>query len=307
MSTQASYEAYRRLYERLIKLFRPRMERALRKQVRVFTEAYEISQHVTRKIIPPEIIESSLKQLHITAGLNGAKLTAKEINRQLKGNDEEDSRWTYVINEYLKEYGLTQLSIEITQTLRERINAVLIKGNEEGWGVDKMVRTLNTASFPRWMATRIVRTETNKAANTGAMVAATDAGIELDKKWVSTQDNRTRRIPRDQYDHLDMNGRTVGFNERFIVPSTKSVDAMLYPGDPEASAGNLCNCRCRVVFVPKRDGEGNPIASSEHQPENPFKKLLDQAKALGMSLRDKITSLFKENQYEYSTKYSTVD
>lgn len=300
MNTKSDYEEYKRLYDRLIKLFRPRVERALRKQVRVFTEAYSISQHITPAIIPAGIIESSLKQLHITAGLNGAKLTDKELNRQLKDADDQESRWTYVINEYLKEYGLTQLSIEITNTLRDQIKRTLVKGNEEGWGVEKMVRTLNTSSFPRWMATRIVRTETNKAANTGAMVAATDAGIELDKVWISTQDDRTRYIPRNQYDHLDMNGRIVGFNERFIVPSTKSVDAMLYPGDPEASAGNLCNCRCRVVFRPKRDGEGNPIASPEHQPENPFKKLLEHARVFGRSLRDRITNIFKNYEYEIS-------
>lgn len=282
MSTQSDYEAYRRLYERLIKLFRPRVERALREQVKVFTDAYSVSQHVTPAIIPPQIIEKSLNQLHITAGLNGANLTKKELKRQLKGKNEDEARWTYVINEYLKEYGLTQLSVEITNTLREQIKAQLIKANEQGWGIEKTVSSLNRASFPRWMATRIVRTETNKAANTGAMVAATDSGIAMDKKWVSTQDDRTRRIPRDQYDHLDMNGRQVGMNERFIVPSTKTVDAMLYPGDPEASVGNVVNCRCRVVFVPHRDGEGVPMAAPHKPSENPFQALLDQAEALGL-------------------------
>lgn len=282
MSTQSDYAAYKRLYERLIKLFRPRVERALREQVKVFTDAYSVYQHVTPAIIPPQIIEKSLNQLHVTAGLNGANLTKKELKRQLKGKNEDEARWTYVINEYLKEYGLTQLSVEITNTLREQIKAQLIKANEQGWGIEKTVSSLNRAAFPNWMATRIVRTETNKAANTGAMVAATDSGIAMDKKWVSTQDDRTRRIPRDQYDHLDMNGRQVGMNERFIVPSTKTVDAMLYPGDPEASVGNVVNCRCRVVFVPHRDGEGVPMAAPHKPSENPFQALLDQAEALGL-------------------------
>lgn len=282
MSTQSDYEAYRRLYERLIKLFRPRIERSLRAQVKVFTDAYSVSQHVTPAIIPSDVIEKSLNELHVTAGLNGASLTDKEIKRQVKGKSDDEARWTYVINEYLKKYGLTQLSVEITNTLRENIKRQLIKANEQGWGIDKTVRSLDRASFPKWMATRIVRTETNKAANTGAMVAATDTGIKMDKKWVSTQDNRTRRIPRDQYDHLDMNGRTVGMNERFVVPSTKSVDAMLYPGDPEASVGNVVNCRCRVVFVPHRDGEGEPVVRQPEPSKNVFEQLLEQAEALGL-------------------------
>ena len=281
MSTAADYEAYRRMYEKLIRLYRPRVERALRAQVKVFTDAYKISQHVTPAIIPPEIIESSLKQLHITSGLNGAKLTVKELKRQMKGQSDDESRWTYVINAYLEKYGLNQLAVEITNTLREQIKRILIKANSNGWGVDKTVHQLDLAAFPKWMATRIVRTETNKAANTGAMVAAVDSGVKLDKQWVSAQDNRTRRIPRDQYDHLDMNGRKVGMNERFIVPSTKTIDAMLYPGDPDASAGNVCNCRCRVVFVPHRDGEGVPVQEPYKPSENVFQNLLNQAEALG--------------------------
>jgi len=289
MSTQSDYEAYKRLYDRLIKLFRPRVEKALRAQVKVFTDAYKVSQHVTPAVIPSQIIEKSLKELHVTAGLNGAKLTAREIKKQLKGAN--DDRWTYVITEYLKRFGLDQLAIEITNTLREQIRRYLIKANEQGWGIEKTVNALDRASFPKWMATRIVRTETNKAANTGAMVAAVDSGIDMNKKWVSTQDNRTRRIPRDQYDHLDMNGRIVGMDERFVVPSTKSVDAMLYPGDPDASAGNVCNCRCRVVFVPVRNEEGVPIAKPYTPSTNVFQQLLDQAEAFGF--HGTMSSVFK--------------
>lgn len=285
--TAEAYSAYRRMYERLVILYRPRVERALRAQIKFFTDAYQEAQYVTPDIIPPSIISKSLLQLHVTAGINGARLTKKEIKRQLKS--EETNKWAYVIEEYLKQHGLDQLSIEITNTLREQIKKVLIKGNHEGWGVDKMVRELNTSRFPRWMAIRIVRTETNKAANTGAMVAATDSGIDLEKQWVSSQDSRTRYIPRNQYDHLVMNGRRVDMNERFIVPSTKTVDAMLYPGDPEASAGNLCNCRCRCVFIPKRDGEGNPIEAPVSS-DNPFEKLLQQAEALG--LHGSLSSVF---------------
>lgn len=280
--TQADYEAYRRMYEKLIRLFRPRVERALRAQIKAFTDEYTKSQHITPAIIPPQIIEKSLKQLHITAGLNGAKLTVKELKRSTKGETDDQARWTYVINAYLEKYGLNQLSVEITNTLREQIKRQLVKANELGWGIEKTVSSLNRAAFPKWMATRIVRTETNKAANTGAMVAATDTGIPMDKKWVSTQDNRTRRIPRDQYDHLDMNGRTVGMNERFVVPSTKSIDAMLYPGDPDASVGNVVNCRCRVVFVPHRDGEREPSIPEVNPEKNVFQNLLDQAEAVGL-------------------------
>jgi hypothetical protein len=290
VSTKSDYEAYKRLYDRLIKLFRPRVERALRAQVRVFTDAMQVTKGITPAIIPPQIIEKSLKELHITAGVNGAKLTAKQVKRSVKGVTDDEARWQYVIEQYLKRYDLTQVSVEITNTLREQITAQLKKAEELGWSIEKTVSSLNRAAFPKWMATRIVRTETNKAANTGSMVAATDTGIAMDKKWISTQDNRTRRIPRDQYDHLDMNGRIVGMNERFVVPSTKSVDAMLYPGDPAASVGNLVNCRCCVVFVPHRDGEGEPVVRQPEPSKNVFEQLLQEAEAIG--LHGSLSSVF---------------
>ena len=132
------------------------------------------------------------------------------------------------------------------------------------------------------MAVRIVRTEMNKAANTGAMVAAASSNVEIEKKWNSAQDNRTRRIPRNQYDHLFMNGVKVGYDERFVVPSTKTVDAMLYPGDPSASAGNLCNCRCMVSFQAKRDANDDLIPLKQPK-NNPFSDLLKQAAAAGIT------------------------
>ena len=63
-----------------------------------------------------------------------------------------------------------------------------------------------------------------------------------------------------------MNGKTIGFDQRFIVPSTKSIDAMLHPGDPDASVGNLVNCRCTLVFVPVRTKEGDVVSLETGKP-----------------------------------------
>ena len=231
----SEYEQYRRLYDRLVAKFRPRVERALRDGVKLFTDHYQQSQHVEPKIIPSVIVYKALKQMHIIAALNGGRLVSREIRKATKDLSDKENTWVWVVNEYLKMYGLNQLAIEITNTLRETTKAKIQKGVEQGWGVDKIVRELNNGTFPKWMALRIVRTEINKAANTGAMVAAADSGIVLDKKWISAQDNRTRRIPRDKFDHLDMNGKQVGFDERFVVPSTSVVEALQYPGCSRSS------------------------------------------------------------------------
>ena len=259
------YQSYRSLYNRLVKEFTPKIEATLRQQIKFFTHTYEQHPYVTPDIIPSRPIRVALKKVYIVAGLSNATKVFRSIKAQTKGTSRND-KWTWVIAEYLKNNGLDKVSIDITDTLKDKIKAEIIKGQEQGWGVDKIARNLNDAEFPNWMAKRIVRTELNKASNIGAMVAAADLNIEVNKEWLSAQDDRTRRIPRDAYDHLDMNGKTVGFDERFIVPSTKSIDAMLHPGDPDASVGNIVNCRCTLVFVPVRNKEGDVVSMETGKP-----------------------------------------
>lgn len=256
------YKSYISLYNRLVSEFTPKVAEAIRGQVKVFTHAYAQHSHVTPDIISGLPIKKALKRLYIVSGLTNATKVYRSIKGQMKGVKRDDT-WTWVIGEYLKTHGLDKVSIDIADTLKDKIKAEIIKGHEQGWGVDKIVKHINDADFPDWMAKRIVRTELNKASNIGAMVAAADLNIEVQKEWLSTQDNRTRRIPRDQYDHLDMNGVKVGFNDRFIVPSTKTVDAMLHPGDPDASVGNIVNCRCTLVFVPVRTTEGLTVSNDK--------------------------------------------
>lgn len=279
-SKRAYYREFRAMYDSLTKMFYPRVEKALRQQVKFFTDYYKDASYITPGIIDEKPLEKAIAKMHVTAAINNAVRTEKYLESYKKADKETLNLWKRVVLQYLNDNGLNQLAIEITGTLKKEIQKVIDKGIREGWGVDKIVKELNDAKFPKWMAQRIVRTEINKASNTGAMVAAADSDLELNKEWISAQDNRTRRLFRDQYDHLTMDGKVVGFDERFIVPSTKTIDAMLYPGDPEASAGNLCNCRCTVAMIPKRDAEGQLIRRTQPSP-NVFRRLLDQAVSIG--------------------------
>lgn len=294
------YDQYKRMYEKLVRQQQPIMEKALRKQVKFFTDAWSESQIVTPQVIPAKMLVKPLVRVHVTGGVNGGRLAQRQINREVK-EDGVIERWTWVINEYIRENGLENLSIEITNTLRRNILKVLIQANTDGLGVKETVRLLNDSKFPKYMATRIVRTELAKAANVGAMVAATDANIQMDKMWISATDNRTRYIPRDKYDHLFMDGKQVGFSEGFVVPSTQNVESLQFPCDPKGSAGNIINCRCRVAFVPVRDAEGNLIPLRT-QTSNPFKRLLDQARALGTQILGFFSSLTKEYENEIEIK-----
>ena len=65
------------------------------------------------------------------------------------------------------------------------------------------------------------------------------------KEWISTLDDRTRES------HLQMDGVIADIDSTFEVENLTDggIDNMLYPLDPNGSAGNVCNCRCTVAPV----------------------------------------------------------
>jgi uncharacterized protein with gpF-like domain len=146
--------------------------------------------------------------------------------------------------------------VSVHQTLIDAIVAVIAKGYEDNISVADITRNLqNKFGWYKYQALRIARTETTTATNFATVVAAQNSDFVLEKTWISVQDNRTRRPPNSIYDHLDMNGVKVGLNQPFFT----SGENIMYPGDPNASAGNVINCRCKVVFTVKEDENGLPI------------------------------------------------
>jgi hypothetical protein len=46
----------------------------------------------------------------------------------------------------------------------------------------------------------------------------------------------------------------IGFDEKF--KDSRNGDLLEFPGDPNASAASVVNCRCSVAPIPKRDQNG---------------------------------------------------
>lgn len=256
-----------KLIEAVQNAYREPIYLAIKAQVDYFANNYAKGEIVTE--LPTAKLNKALRGLYETAGTRNAEYVRQQIKRNArKGFDTVGDKILWMVNEFYRQNLLSQAVTPITRTTRKQIEIVLLQAAAEGWGVDKTVAALKRTDITRARAELIVRTETMKAANAGAMLAAAEMDIAVSKKWISANDDRTRRIPRDQYDHLHMNAREVGYDQPFIVPSTKSIDAMMYPGDPNGSAGNVCNCRCTVAFVPLRDGAGNLIPLSKTLPAN---------------------------------------
>jgi len=96
-------------------------------------------------------------------------------------------------------------------------------------------------SIPKWKnrARTVARTEVVGAYNGGlhdafAMIVANDPDTEWVKRWLATEDARTRP------DHVEADGQTVPFASPFIVGGFP----MMYPHDPDGPPHEVINCRC---------------------------------------------------------------
>lgn len=90
-------------------------------------------------------------------------------------------------------------------------------------------------------AMRIARTEGNRIYNTSAVdyaKVAKDAGCDIVKQWVAVLDARTRDS------HQAVDGEWVEMDAKFS-------NGLRFPCDPNGSAAEVVNCRCKVAYLPR--------------------------------------------------------
>ena len=127
------------------------------------------------------------------------------------------------------------------QKVENAVTQGIIQGESVDQITDRIARDLNTTNTAKMRM--FARTAMNGAQNAARQKQFEDAvakGINIEKQWMATLDNRTR----DTHQRLD--GQTVPVEHSFAV-DTKQIR---YPGDPSASPELVYNCRCtmRAVF-----------------------------------------------------------
>lgn len=208
-----------------------------------------------------KVFEDLYKEAAVLFGNATYRAVKIEANRKAEtfGFNRE---WTAALLDFLMKQGFV-LVADITKTTKDKLLAIVAKGVEDGLGVDEIVKLIlsdEQLAYAAFRARRIVRTEVMRASNMAAMKGAEAHGFEVDKMWISARDNRTRRIPQDEFDHWEMDGVVVPFNEPFTSTGKKGEPVVaMQPGDLQAPAGFTINCRCTVGFIPKRDANGNLI------------------------------------------------
>lgn len=107
-------------------------------------------------------------------------------------------------------------------------------------------------------ARTVARTEVVGAYNGGlhdafTMLAESDPDTEYVKRWLATEDSRTRP------DHVEADGQVVPFASPFIVGGYQ----MMHPHDPTAPAKEVVNCRCVELMEIKN--EPTPMGNRQYK------------------------------------------
>jgi uncharacterized protein with gpF-like domain len=262
------WSQYKTLYNNALKTYSPKFKQELQNQVDTFCRTQDLN------AISDKGIKATIQRLHIAMGNKMAVIAEKDVKKGSKSHlgpletkGTKTDLFSYVILQYLNTKGLAQLSGNITDTTKEQIRRFLIQGQEQGLTMPQIIELLKTTGITNYRAELIARTETARAANIGSMVGAISTGLVTVKEWIATKDNRTRRMPRDNADHLDMEGIKVAIDAKFEVRGKGFIDYMLHPGDSTARAANICNCRCTLGYEALRDKNGKLQKYSDTPPQ----------------------------------------
>ena len=210
------------------------------------TTPEEFTQAAQSFKIDSSIVQTAYLRFYIKTGVSFAKSQVKSLRGGMEVKQEED--WEVIIREYVR----TNTGKKISQVIQSETDDIIRitknivqQGIDEGWGMDKIARGIQKtqSEIALWKALRIARTEVVTASNVGVKVGADELPGNKVKVWISTFDQRSRP------EHMAMDGVRVAMNEMFNVNG----EMMEFPCDPNASAGNIINCRCgyEILVTPE--------------------------------------------------------
>lgn len=157
----------------------------------------------------------------------------------------------------------------MSNVLSKAILRKIQQGRADDLNLSQIQRQIDSlTSIGRSRAALIARTETHNAASFANhsyhQSLSQDNGIKLQKRWVSTNDARTRSA------HALANGQTVEMEDDFVVDGMP----MEFAGDPKGGAKNVINCRCIIIYADPEDTLEDDFAYSSID-DTPATPILD--------------------------------
>lgn len=219
-----------------------RVMRGLRQQIQYVLEALPEGASQTLGNLPYLFKQSPLEDAYKDIYGRVGKDFAERSFRNLKSTgptltkDLEDNWLEHMRN--FAAYSAGERIRQVSRVTLSRIRTVLEQGINEGLGIEEIARNMERSNAVNRVRARVIaRTEIVSASNEGTQLGAESTGLDLKKVWIATNDDRTRT------DHALMDGVIVDMRQKFVV----GPDEMKYPGDVDASAENVINCRCALA------------------------------------------------------------
>ena len=143
---------------------------------------------------------------------------------------------------------------------KEQINSAIESAIIQGKSIDGIADDLQDRlkSINESSAVKTARTAMTNAQAAGTLESfyeAQELGIEIQKEWLCTQDDRTRPS------HLEIDGERRDLDEEFS-------NGLQYPGDSSGEPGEVYNCRCTMVaYFPDIEEDLEEAAENEKEGE----------------------------------------
>lgn len=144
---------------------------------------------------------------------------------------------------------------------KQHITSEMLQGIIQGESIPKIAKRMATVvGMEKNSAVRNARTYTTSVENKAKMdryEEAEEMGIDLEKEWMATLDERTRES------HRELDGERVANDEPFS-------NGLMYPADPSGDPAEVYNCRCRIVPRIKgrqydRSGRANKLGDMSYE------------------------------------------
>jgi hypothetical protein len=205
------------------------------KDISKAVENYDKYEHIINSYNPAlrRVYTDNLKGIMLTFNQQAMDALKKEVKFDSFGIE---------MDRYITMF-VAKKVVDVSDVTKLIIARIIKRGNDENATNREMAKKIaqvgEISKITR--ARNIARTETHTAAMHALQTTMKSSGMIREKEWTTFQDSRTRTAP---FNHVNADGERVGIKE----PFRRTGEALMFPGDPTGSAGNVINCRCNQLF-----------------------------------------------------------
>lgn len=269
------HSAHLRRQNKIIKHFAPKIFKVIKGDILSFIKAindqgYSYAKAHLSVIVKVDSIIPVLKELYLRCAyiegnfvLNYMKANKKNVSSEIQlkritphgGFGLGFADLASVIDSYFKIRLISDSALPITETTRKIILRHLIAEVDGGKDLAQALADFTdlalTGGHPKALrrALMIAQTETTKAMSFGGLIGAYMSGIDAEKVWVTSEDERVRGADPRYYAPFPHNEIDLFAADLFSF--FYNGEAIKFPGDPDASIENIANCRCAMYFREK--------------------------------------------------------